>query len=115
MIQEIKRAQCDFQWDYGAFEKWDIPITFAQDIHPSTRLAANQASGSGNGTVTRGAVADWPESQLDAVDVMQKRCDELKPQLKNLESLLWWIPECLYTSYTYQDVQDPRKWVPKRR
>jgi hypothetical protein len=106
MVQETVRAHCGLLFDYEAFGKCNIPITFGKDIHPPTSLAANQASGSGTGT---GGVVT--EDQVDAVDVMQHRNDQLR------KNPFWWIPEILRTSYTYQvhDVEDKYKWVTKWR
>lgn len=100
MIQEIVRADCGILFDYDAFEQWGIPISIGKDINPPTSLAADQASGSGNGTDTGGAVT---EDQADALDVVQPMHDQLK------KMPLWWILEIMFTSYTYQSPQG--KWV----
>jgi hypothetical protein len=101
MVQEIVRANCGILFDYDVFEKWGIPITIGkEDSHPPTSLAADQASGSGNG-IDNGALA--AEYQADAVDVLQPMHDQLR------KLPLWWILEILFTSYTYQDEKD--KWV----
>jgi hypothetical protein len=108
MVQETVRAHCGLLFDYEAFGRCSIPITFGNDIHPPTSLAAGQASGGGNGTGTRGAVTKY---QVDAIDVMQHKHDQLR------KNPFWWIPEIPLTSYVYQvrDVQDKYKWVTKWR
>jgi hypothetical protein len=105
MVQEIVRANCGILFDYDVFEKWGIPITIGkEDSHPPTSLAADQASGSGNG-IDNGALA--AEYQADAVDVLQPMHDQLR------KLPLWWILEILFTSYTYQNEKD--KWVTRWR
>ena len=100
MVQEIVRSKCGILLDPEAYGQWSVPITIGQDIHPPTSLAADQASGSGNGTDTGGAVT---EDQADALDVVQPMHDQLK------KMPLWWILEIMFTSYTYQSPQG--KWV----
>ena len=100
MVQEIVRSKCGILLDYEAFGRWSIPITIGQDIHTSSSLAADQASG-GSDIYTM-----HTEDQVDAMDAVQPH-DQLK------ENRFWWIPEYLRTSYTYQDVQN--NWVTKWR
>lgn len=98
MVQEIVRADCAILFDYGAFEQWGIPIDIGKENDPPTSLAVNEASGSD--PETGGPVT---ENQADALDVVQPMHDQLK------KMPLWWILEIMFTSYTYQNVQD--KWV----
>jgi len=101
MIQEIVRADCGIQFDFDAFAQWGIPVAIGRDLYPSTSLAANQATGSGNGT----GAAVTENDPVEVLDATQPTHDQLKA------NAAWWLLEIIPTSYTYQNLQN--KWVTK--
>ena len=83
MIEQIVRSECDILFDFGAFDRWNIPRTIGLHKCPS---GSTSEEGSGAGSNTQ-----------DTQDAVQKITDQLK------KMPLWWILEILPLKYVYQD------------
>ncbi|KAH9010783.1 hypothetical protein EDB84DRAFT_1541996 [Lactarius hengduanensis] len=99
MVQEVMRADCGIQFDFDAFARWNIPVTFGRDPYPSTSDTGTPSQDSGNGgSGTEGSVTE--NDRADSLDIVQPIHDDLGA------APVWWLLEIIPTLFAYQNAQD---------
>ncbi|KAH9030287.1 hypothetical protein EDB84DRAFT_1494683 [Lactarius hengduanensis] len=102
MVQEVMRADCGIQFDFDAFARWNIPVTFGRDPYPSTSDTGTPSQDSGNGgSGTEGSVTE--NDRADSLDIVQPIHDDLGA------APVWWLLEIIPTLFAYQNAQD--RWI----